>query len=347
MPLPLILGIAAGVAAAAGVGSGIHGGVKMKKANDTLKSAKNRHEKNIARFEKENEISTQAMDNLGKYELEILNKFSVFSDLFEKIHNRPQFKAISIGDVKLPEYNPEELRKVSVGAGVVLGGIGGAAAGTLGGVAAGGATTIAVMTLGTASTGTAIASLSGAAATNATLAALGGGSLAAGGLGVAGGTAILGGATLGVGLLVGGIIFNVTGCKLSAKADEAWAQMKKAEGQINKICAYLTALTKTANTYKQSLEKVDNIYQQHLDKMKQLIDVEGRVDWNSYNKEEQLVIENSQMLTGLLYSMCKVQIVLKTDDENGINEINTEAISESLNNADTVFKERDLVAIQQ
>ena len=81
--------------------------------------------------------------------------------------------------------------------------------------------------------------------------------------------------------------------------------------------------------------------------MKQLIDVEGRVDWNSYNKEEQLVIENSQMLTGLLYSMCKVQIVLKTDDENGINEINTEAISESLNNADTVFKERDLVAIQQ
>ena len=48
------------------------------------------------------------------------------------------------------------------------------------------------MALGTASTGTAIASLSGAAATNAALAWLGGGTVAAGGAGVAGGSFILG-----------------------------------------------------------------------------------------------------------------------------------------------------------
>jgi hypothetical protein len=42
--------------------------------------------------------------------------------------------------------------------------------------------------LGTASTGTAIGTLSGAALTNASLAALGGGALSAGGLGMAGGT---------------------------------------------------------------------------------------------------------------------------------------------------------------
>jgi hypothetical protein len=42
------------------------------------------------------------------------------------------------------------------------------------------------MMLGAASSGTAISSLAGAAATNATLAAIGGGSLAAGGLGMAG-----------------------------------------------------------------------------------------------------------------------------------------------------------------
>ena len=53
------------------------------------------------------------------------------------------------------------------------------------------ATTAAVSALATASTGTAISSLSGAAATNATLAWLGGGSLAAGGGGVAAGTVVL------------------------------------------------------------------------------------------------------------------------------------------------------------
>lgn len=46
---------------------------------------------------------------------------------------------------------------------------------------------------GTASTGTAIATLSGAAATKATLASIGGGTLATGGLGVTGGALILGG----------------------------------------------------------------------------------------------------------------------------------------------------------
>lgn len=57
------------------------------------------------------------------------------------------------------------------------------------------ATTAAVGALATASTGTAISTLSGAAATNATLAWLGGGSLAAGGGGMAAGAAVLSGIT--------------------------------------------------------------------------------------------------------------------------------------------------------
>ena len=59
---------------------------------------------------------------------------------------------------------------------------------TMGAVSAIGAYGV-VGAIGAASTGTAIASPSGAAATNATLAALGSGSLAAGGLGMAGGAA--------------------------------------------------------------------------------------------------------------------------------------------------------------
>lgn len=63
------------------------------------------------------------------------------------------------------------------------------------GIAAGWGTIAAISAWGTASTGTAIASLSGAAATNATLAFLGGGSLVAGG----------GGAALGSVILTGGV----------------------------------------------------------------------------------------------------------------------------------------------
>lgn len=73
--------------------------------------------------------------------------------------------------------------------------ISGAAAGGLAGAAAGGAAAYGAFTaaamFGTASTGAAISGLTGVAATNATLAVLGGGTLAAGGAGIAGGTLLL------------------------------------------------------------------------------------------------------------------------------------------------------------
>ena len=262
MPLPFILGAAAAAAALGGVGSGIHGAVKMKEANDTMKSADSIHKNNIKRFEDTSEAANKAMDKLGTLELEILHSFDEFSDTIEKIQNRPQFKEYKKDGVILPTYDKETLKSVSVGAGVLLGGLGGAAVGTAGGFAAAGATTSAVMALGTASTGTAIASLSGAAATNATLAALGGGAITAGGGGMVLGSTILGATTLGVGLLVGGVIFNITGSKLSDKADEAWAQMRKAEKTISTACAYLNDLKSAATKYTVSLETTRKKYKE-------------------------------------------------------------------------------------
>ena len=111
----------------------------------------------------------------------------------------------------------------------------------------------------------------GSAAINASLATLGGGAIAAGGGGLALGTAVLGGATLGIGLLVGGIIFNFTGAKFSDKADEAWEQMKKAEQEINKSCDYLQEISNCTEEYYSTLNKLNNIYQKHIDNMKSLI----------------------------------------------------------------------------
>ena len=340
MPLPLILGIGAAVAGVAGVGSGIHGAVKMKEANDTMKSADSRHKKNLARFESQSEITNSDMDELGSLELEILKSFEDFSNVIEKIKNRPQFKAYSKDGVTIPEYNGEKLKEVSVGAGVLLGGIGGAAVGTAGGFAAAGATTAAVMALGTASTGTAIASLSGAAATNSTLAALGGGALAAGGGGIALGTTVLGAATLGVGLLVGGVIFNITGSSLSDKADEAWEQMNKAEKEIDRICAYLRELSKVAIKYRMSLSSVNKIYKSHLNCLREVVNVRNKKDWHEFTAEERLSTENTVLLVGLLYDMCKVQLVEKAKREGDLNTIHHEKIDDSIEKAERFLRNK-------
>lgn len=337
MPLPLIIGGAAAIAGIAGIGSGIHGGVKMKEANDTMKEAKEKQEKAVASFEKKSAETTKIMDTVGKKELSILSSFKDFSDLIEKIQGRPEFKAYDISGVKIPDYKADELNKVSAGAGLLLGGVGGAAAGTAGGFAAAGATTSAVMALGTASTGTAISSLSGVAATNATLAALGGGSLAAGGGGMALGTAILGGATLGVGLLVGGIIFNVTGSKLSEKADEALAQAKRTEKEVNKIVAYLNDLKRTANAFYVSLDKVDTIYKNNLSTLDHVINFSEKVNWYDFTEKEKMVTQNTALLVGLLYRMCNTSLVLKDSDGDGVNNLNKKEIDSVLNDAEIIL----------
>lgn len=342
MPLPLILGIGAAVAGVAGVGSGIHGAVKMKDAKDTMEAAESKHKKNISRFEEQNKKTTADMDELGKKELEILKSFEKFTEIFEKIQSRPEFKTYNKNGVSIPKYNSEELKEVSVGAGVLLGGIGGAAAGTAGGFAAAGATTAAVMALGTASTGTAIASLTGVAATNATLAALGGGAIAAGGGGMALGTTVLGAATLGVGLLVGGVIFNITGSSLSSKADEAWEQAKKSEREIDKICSYMNELSNTATKFSKAISTVNTAYRSHLNKLVYTVEVEGKTNWNNFTEEEKLVTENTALLVNLLYNMGKVKLVIESVNKNEVNKVNIGVVNESISNAKTFFGERGI-----
>ena len=317
MPIPFIVAGIAALAGAAGAASAVKGVSKMRDANNLVESANRRHKRNIRRLEESNKEADRAMDELGTLELQILKSFEDFASVFEKIKNKPTFAAYEKENVKLPEFDGTKLKEVSVGAGVLLGGIEGAGLGAAGGFAAAGATTAAVMALGTASTGTAIASLAGAAATNATLAALGG-------------------ATLGVGLLVGGIIFNITGSNLTDKADEVWGEMKRAERKMDRARAYLDKLHQTADTYKDQLKTVQLIYQDHLDDLKDQVEEQGRTDWRTYTSEEKKLTENTVLLVGLLYAMCKVRLVLKGDNDE-LNTINEASIQKSLTDSKKIL----------
>lgn len=104
------------------------------------------------------------------------------------------------------------------GANLALAGMKGAGAG----IASGSAAMFLVGNFAAASTGTAISTLSGAAATNATLAWLGGGSIAAGGGGIAAGTLALGGIIAIPALAVMGIFSNLA-------ADKKIHEIKKYE----------------------------------------------------------------------------------------------------------------------
>lgn len=339
MPLPFLLAGAAIVAGVGGVGAGIHGGIKMKDANDTMELAKEILEDAQLSVEKANKKTLEIMDKIGKRELEVLSSFKEFSDLIEKIQGRPEFKDFKMEKFDIPEYNPDNLKEVSVGAGVLLGGLGGAALGTAGGFAAAGATTSAVMALGTASTGTAISTLSGVAATNATLAALGGGAISAGGGGMALGSAVLGGATLGVGLLVGGIIFGVTGSKLADKADEAYDQAKEAEEKANRIVEYLDNLKKNAQNFYNALDNAAELYDDFLTELDIIINRRKKVNWSDYTDDDKLLVQNLVLLVGVLYRTCQTKIVKEDKDDDGLNEINKRDIKKAVKDCNLVVEE--------
>ena len=334
--IPAVFFVVAGIASVTGGGLAIHGGLKMKDASDKMKSAQERVEKAKTNFEQTNLSTTGFMDELGKKELTILNNFSEFSDTMEKIQGRPDFKEIRQDGIDIAEYEGEELKKVSVGAGVLLGGLGGSALGTAGGFAAAGVTTSAVMAFGVASTGTAISSLSGAAAVNATLAALGGGAIAAGGGGVALGTVVLGVSSLGIGLLIGGIIFNFTGGTLSDKADEAVIQSFEAQKEINKVVSFLNELKKAAEVFFDRLNDVEKLYISYFKDVKSI--VEKNTKWSEYSNDEKEKVKTLCLIVGLLYEMCKTKLVLANEDVNECNIVNHKDIDDACKKAENFQK---------
>lgn len=340
MPIPFILGGAAIVAGAAGIKSGVSGGKKMKNAKKTMDEAKMIQGMAVEELERNNKTTTEIMDQLGRREVEILASFEHFQDVFEKIQNRPEFKEHKIEGVDLPKYVEEELRDIHVGAKGLLTSIEGAVAGYASAFAAGGAAVYAVSTLGVASTGTAISALSGAAATNATLAFLGGGSLAAGGGGMALGATVLSGATLGVGLLAAGFVVGAAGKKLSNDADEAYRQAKKTEEEVEKIVEYLQKLCEIGVKYRHMLENVNDEYEDRLDELEYLVNRRGIVDWNDFSYEQQIMIENLVLLVGLLYKMCQVQLVLKENEEE-MGQVNEGEVRKMIRSAECALEEID------
>ena len=154
----------------------------------------------------------------------IANRPKSFDAEFEEIHtNRKQFT----DSCEFADRELKEARKAAVGAGAGL--AAGASVAFIGPVAAMWVAT----TFGTASTGTAISALSGAAAQSAALAWLGGGALTAGGGGVVAGKAFIamtgpiGWTIAGATLLSSIVIFTAQKTKLNKQKNEEIQAVKR------------------------------------------------------------------------------------------------------------------------
>lgn len=284
MPLPLLL---AGVAIAAG-GWGIKKGVDAKSDYDDAaywnSRAEEDYEDSQRKLEEAREKTVNSMESLGELKFHIYETSMIpFVENFSKIKNiKSNINALldtNLSDIDINEL--EEMKHTALEMkDVVGGGIAALGSGGLAGLAAYGG----IGVLGTASTGTAIGSLSGVAATNATLAWLGGGSIATGGLGMAGGTMVLGGIVAGPVLAVGGMIMA---SKAEAAKNDAYSNYDKAKLAIEEMELAIVATNGIEHRFNEMcivLEELNKRFQPLNDSLIQLIKSESTKNKSIFRK---------------------------------------------------------------
>lgn len=243
-----------------------------KRSERIVRWAKEDEEDAKQRLEDARLESKRIMDELGELRLVIYNTtVKEFVGLYEQIASvsLTEFKGVD-EMISQPQSSTDirELKAVSQHAQqIMLGG----GAGALGGATlAFGAWGLAGM-VGTASTGTAIGTLSGVAATNATLAWLGGGAMSAGGLGVTGGAAVLGGLAV-IPAAVVAMYFGQNQAK--QKLNEARDFRDNVEvfvAEINSYIAQLAEVNKGAQLLNEVITSLDTVVKIQSAKMKEAI----------------------------------------------------------------------------
>ena len=216
---------------AGGATAGVYGVSQIKKAKRIGQNAQKRHKQAISRVHCSRNQVTERARSYGRYLLGLeQGTLTEMAELLEALQKKSRIRALKIpksAEIQvrtLKEFKQKVLDPPQDAAGVV----------------------------GVIGTGTAISSLSGAAATNATLAWLGGGPLAAGGGGVASGTLVLSGITVAPALAVGGFY-------LASKGEKALTEARRYEKNCNTQIAKLNTVGEFLKKLELRIEEFHNL----------------------------------------------------------------------------------------
>ncbi|VUZ26475.1 Uncharacterised protein [uncultured Comamonas sp.] len=276
MAIPIIIGAVA-------IGTGIYGAIKgvggamdHSKAKDINADARSMVDEANNDVEEKRQSTFNTLEKYGKRKITAFD--GVISDFIHtfgrlknvEIVNTPElqnlgihgFTSQSLSDLR-QDY--QALKDAGLGLGAGLGGGAALAFGAYNGT----------MLLAAAGTGTAISSLSGVAATNATLAWLGGGTLAAGGGGMALGTMVLGGIVAGPALAIFGHIMGNKGEEALNNAYSNLEQARTIRDQAKLTITKLEAISQVSTLASEVFQKITIQLRRSVDNLSEVISQEG------------------------------------------------------------------------
>lgn len=312
MPIPIILGAVAAGTALYGAYKGISGAIDHSNASDINNDARSMVDTANQKVEEQREATNTVLEDYGSRKLRAFNGvIAEFLETFNRLKNveairTPELEKLNMGDfstVSLEGLRSDyQLLKASgLGLGSGLGGGAALAFGAYNGT----------MLLATASTGTAISSLSGVAATNATLAWLGGGSLAAGGGGMALGTMVLGGIVAGPALAIFGHIIGNKGEEALNKARSNLEQARTIRDEAALMNGKLQAIQSVTSLANSTFSKISSQLRHAVRDLKGVIDTYGE-NYQMFSTESRETVFRSVKFAQLLKAMIDTPI-LDTD----------------------------------
>ncbi|MGY1621055.1 hypothetical protein ACI789_02515 [Geodermatophilus sp. SYSU D00965] len=302
MVLPLIPLALIGLGASTGIGgivTGVMGGLKMKEAQSIADAARKRYDQSTSRTEGRVGEINERIQQYGRQQEQarqlVIKRMGSFIE-----RHRQQVKQSA---AQLLDGIDAEQRDVEAFTGALTADVNwikGAGMAALTGVGAYAGIPGAVTALGAASTGTAISSLSGAAAQSATMAWLGGGPLAAGGGGVALGTTALGVVTLGPTMLIGGLTLNVQGEKAVTKA-------KKYQAKVAVAVEEQAAFRSFLDTLDTRITEVSDVLAGLVTRAQEALSILEQLDFDP--KQHTAEFQRALSLTFAVRDVCKVPLI--------------------------------------
>ncbi|AGA75522.1 hypothetical protein CXG50_09150 [Pseudomonas plecoglossicida] len=309
MPIPLIIGAVAAAAGIYGAAKGVSGAMDHSNAKDINNDARSLVDSANLKVEEQRKATNAVLEDYGQRKLRAFNGVvAEFIETFERLKNielsqSPELDKLNAGDFSNKtltglRQDYQALKDAGLGLGAGMGGGAALAFGAYNGT----------MLLATASTGTAISSLGGVAATNATLAWLGGGSLAAGGYGMAGGMMVLGGIVAGPALAIFGHVLGNKGEEALNNARSNLEQARTINDQAELMAGKLRTIEQITSLANTTFSKISSQLRRTVGELKKIIENNG-VDYRTFSDESKEVVFRSVKFAQLLKAMIDTAIL--------------------------------------
>jgi len=238
---PLALFGTGGISAASGVACWLRGGYDIKTASDRIQNAGAHYDQERRKLEAHESVTNESLKVLGAGQEQAYHLVVERMADFLRRHG----KQVAESEKLLADGFDSAPGQVTLGGSLGQDAISWMCGITSSAVAGAGTktgATMAVKKFATASTGTPISKLSGAAERNATLARLGGGSKTSGGAGKAVGAAALNSAAIGAAILISGVVAAGQGWKAKTEASEYEGKVSVEIAEMQKTKAKFDAI---------------------------------------------------------------------------------------------------------